>query len=214
MNNKKSQEADALLAGIAQNINFLLKKNKLDPQTLSALTGLGIATINTLRRGVGNPTIATLSAIADIFGVQVTDIIAGDIAKTDECEETISAIPLVRYDELDGYLSDAIRCKETFTLNIENEQQESLFAVAFSNGLLAPWFDGSTTAIVSRSANYCDSDIVLVKLNRSPFFFRQIFFGDREIYFTLLGIDSARNVTLSNNYAIAGVVIKTIRDLK
>lgn len=107
VNNKKSQEADALLAGIAQNINFLLKKNKLDPQTLSALTGLGIATINTLRCGVGNPTIATLSAIADIFGVKVTDIIAGDIAKTDECEETISAIPLVRYDELDGYLSDA-----------------------------------------------------------------------------------------------------------
>ncbi|WP_237387737.1 helix-turn-helix domain-containing protein [Xenorhabdus sp. Sc-CR9] len=103
-NNIKASNPDDLLIKISQNIDFLMKKNNIDSQSLSKLTGLGIATINSLRRGVGNPTIATISSIAEVFGVNVGEITDNKLSESKENEEVISSVPLIRYDELDSYI--------------------------------------------------------------------------------------------------------------
>ncbi|MBC8952254.1 helix-turn-helix domain-containing protein [Xenorhabdus sp. PB62.4] len=213
-NNKKASEADTLLSNIAQNIAFLMKKNNIDSQVLSKLTGLGIATINSLRRGVGNPTIATISSIADVFGVNIGEITDNKLSESTENEETISAVPLVRYDELDGYVSGKIVNTDLYKLSVQDEDKESLFAVEFSNNLLSPYFDSNTIAIVSKDESFCDSDVVLVKIKDAPICFRQVFVGESGIYFSILGIENERKTVLTQNYAIIGVVIKSIKKLK
>ncbi|MEX0446107.1 helix-turn-helix domain-containing protein [Xenorhabdus sp. SGI246] len=213
-NNKKSTEADALLSNISQNIDFLMKKNNIDSQALSKLTGLGIATINSLRRGVGNPTIATVSSIADIFGVNVGEITDGKLSESYRQEETISSIPLIRYDELDGYISGKIIHTNLYKISIRDNQKTSLFAVEFGNNLLSPYFDSNTIAIISKTESVCDSDIVLVKIKDTPICFRQAFVGERGIYFSILGIDNDRKTIFSQNYTIIGVLIKSIKNLK
>ncbi|PHM50800.1 helix-turn-helix domain-containing protein [Xenorhabdus miraniensis] len=213
-NNKKASEADTLLSNIAQNIAFLMKKNNIDSQVLSKLTGLGIATINSLKRGVGNPTIATISSIADVFGVNIGEITDNKLSESTENEETISAVPLVRYDELDGYVSGKIVNTNLYKLSVQDEDKESLFAVEFSNNLLSPYFDSNTIAIVSKAESFCDSDVVLVKIKDVPICFRQVFVGESGIYFSILGIENERKTVLTQNYTIIGVVIKSIRKLK
>ncbi|WP_274714998.1 helix-turn-helix domain-containing protein [Xenorhabdus bovienii] len=214
LNGKKSTEADALLSNIAKNIDFLMKKNNIDSQTLSRLTGLGIATINSLRRGVGNPTIATVSSIADVFGVNVGEITDGKLSESNGNEEIISSIPLVRYDELDGYVSGKIITKNLYKLSIQDNHENSLFAVEFGNNLLFPYFDSNTIAIVSKTEAVCDSDVVLVKIKDAPICFRQVFVGESGIYFSILGIENERKTVLTQNYTIIGVVIRSIRNLK
>lgn len=213
-NKIKTTEADALLSNIAQNIDFLMKKNNVDSQTLSQLTGLGIATVNSLRRGVGNPTIATISSIADVFGVNIGEITDNKLSEPTENEEIISSIPLVRYDELDGYVSGKIVNTNLYKLSIQDEHKGTLFAVEFSNNLLSPYFDSKTIAIVSKTENFCDSDVVLVKIQDAPVCFRQVFVGESGIYFSILGIENERKTVLTKNYTIIGVVIKSIKKLK
>ncbi|MDC9597534.1 helix-turn-helix domain-containing protein [Xenorhabdus anantnagensis] len=214
LNNKKSTEADTLLSNIAQNIDFLMKKNNIDPQTLSRLTGLGIATINSLRRGVGNPTIATISSIADVFGVNLGEITDNKLYKSNENEEIISTIPLIRYGDLDSYIAGKTVNTNLYKISINSHHEYSLFAVEFSNNLLSPYFDSNTVAIVSKTESFCDSDVVLVKIKDAPICFRQIFVGESGIYFSILGIENEPKTILTHNYTIIGVVIKSIKKLK
>ncbi|MDC9594415.1 helix-turn-helix domain-containing protein [Xenorhabdus sp. IM139775] len=213
-NKIKNAEADVLLSNIAQNIDFLMKKNNMDSQALSKLTGLGIATVNSLRRGVGNPTISTISSIADVFGVNVGEITDNKLSESNENEEIISSVPLIRYDELDGYVSGKIVNTNLYKLSIQEDHENSLFAVEFSNNLLSPYFDSKTIAIVSKAENFCDSDVVLVKIKDAPICFRQVFVGESGIYFSILGIENERKAALTKNYTIIGVVIKSIKRLK
>ncbi|WP_232370192.1 helix-turn-helix domain-containing protein [Xenorhabdus lircayensis] len=213
-NNIKTTEADVLLSNIAQNIDFLMKKNNIDSQALSRLTGLGIATINSLRRGVGNPTIATISSIADVFGVNIGEITDNKLSESNGNEEIISSVPLVRYDELDGYTSGKIVNTNLYKISIQYDQEGSIFAVEFSNNLLSPYFDSNTIAIVSKTESFCDSDVVLVKIKDTPICFRQVFVGESGVYFSILGIGNERNTVLTQNYTIIGVVIKSIKKLK
>ncbi|PHM62138.1 helix-turn-helix domain-containing protein [Xenorhabdus ishibashii] len=213
-NNKKATEADTLLSNIAQNIDFLMKKNDIDPQTLSRLTGLGIATINSLRRGVGNPTIATISSIANVFGVNVGEITDNKLYESNEDEEIILSVPLIRYSELDSYITGKIVNINLYKVSINSNHENSLFSVEFSNNLLSPYFDSNTIAIVSKTESFCDSDVVLVKIKDSPICFRQIFVGESGIYFSILGIENEPKTILTHNYTIIGVVIKSIKKLK
>ena len=48
---------------IGENLTYLMRMHGIDASRLSSETGIGIATINNLRKGVGNPTIATLASI-------------------------------------------------------------------------------------------------------------------------------------------------------
>ncbi|WP_233420509.1 helix-turn-helix domain-containing protein [Xenorhabdus nematophila] len=109
------------MSNIAQHIDFIMKKRNIDSQTLSKLTGLGIATINSLKRGVGNPTISTISSIADIFGVNIGEITDSKLSELTESEEIISSVPLVRYDELDGYISGEIANINLYKLSIQDD---------------------------------------------------------------------------------------------
>lgn len=212
--NKKSNEPDDLLSNIAKNIDFLMKKSSMDTQALCRLTGLGAATINSLRRGVGNPTIGTISSIAEIFGVNIGDIIDGNLSESNRNEDIISSVPMVRYSELDNYISGKIINPEIYNVCAYDNYDDSLFAVEFGNNLLNPYFDSNTIAIVSKNENFCDSDVVLVKIKDAPLCFRQVFVGEQGIYFSILGIEKERKITLTHNYTIIGVVIKAIKNLK
>lgn len=211
---EKSGEADLLLVNIGQNIDFLMKKNRMDAQTLSRLAGIGIATVNSLRRGAGNPTIATISSIAEVFGVTIGDITDGNLSDLSAQEELTTSVPLIRYDDLDAYLTGNALPTRFYKLAIQDKQEKLLFAVEFTNNLLSPCFDSNTVVVLSKTTNFCDSDLVLVKIQEAPVCFRQIFVGESGIYFSLLGMDNEKKPILTRDYTLIGVVIRSIKNMK
>lgn len=54
-NIKISEENGMSLKMIGENLTYLMRMHGIDASRLSSETGIGIATINNLRKGVGNP---------------------------------------------------------------------------------------------------------------------------------------------------------------
>src|SRR5471030_2128616 len=84
------------LATIGKNISFLMRKKGIDSAALSAFTGLGIATINSMRRSVGNPTLATIITMAKFFEVSLSELTEIDLEKQASSNKRTKAIPLIK----------------------------------------------------------------------------------------------------------------------
>lgn len=56
---------------IGEYIKRRRKELKIDQPTLAALAGIGVNSLVSMERGVGNPTIATLSRVLDTLGLRL-----------------------------------------------------------------------------------------------------------------------------------------------
>ena len=54
---------------------------KITQERTAALAGISIETINGIERGIGNPTFATLSKIADVLGMEIKLAVKQPITK-------------------------------------------------------------------------------------------------------------------------------------
>lgn len=61
---KEEGESAALLRNASKNLAYLMERAGVDAAHLSEAIGLGVATINNIKRGVGNPTLLTLMELA------------------------------------------------------------------------------------------------------------------------------------------------------
>ncbi|BAE75319.1 putative HTH-type transcriptional regulator [Sodalis glossinidius str. 'morsitans'] len=213
-NHSPSEKVSVPLKKIGKNLVYLMKKQEIDAQHLSTLTGIGIATINNLRRGVGNPTISTLSAISDFFGVKM-----GNLTDTvmEDCKNTLGNIkkmPLIKYNDLGSYYHSKIDITKSYTVEVEDNADNSLIAIEIANNALSPFFESGTICVVSEQECFNDGDVVLVKIKDYPLCFRRVFVGDNALYFSKTTIESDGNTIEFKNYTIIGVLIKTIRKLK
>jgi transcriptional regulator with XRE-family HTH domain len=57
---------------IAENLRFLFRRTGLEIQEISTRSGVGQRTINSMKAGVGNPTIANVDAVARAFRLGLT----------------------------------------------------------------------------------------------------------------------------------------------
>ena len=87
-------EHDAL-ATIGKNITYLMLKKGIDSAHLSAVSGLGTATINSMRRGTGNPTLATIVSIAQFLEVSLSELTEIELEKQANSHKRIKTIPLM-----------------------------------------------------------------------------------------------------------------------
>ena len=208
------EETDNHLKNISKNLNYLMSLKNIDTQSISDRTGVGIATINNLKKGHGNPTIMTLSSIADFLQVSIGDLTDNNILEESSSHGKVKSLPLIRYDEIDGYLAKTFFATKTYSTEVDNLQDDSLFSIEISNNALSPEFERGTICIVSTNENVCDGDIVLVKIKEYPICFRRVFVGANGFQFCNISLESEMNITECTDYAIIGVLLNKINRLK
>jgi transcriptional regulator with XRE-family HTH domain len=92
MEAKMSTKADNLPARVAQAVKQRREQLRLTLRDLSARSGVSASTISDIERGAKSPTIATLNALAQAFGLPMS-------AFTDNATPTASRIHVVRAAE-------------------------------------------------------------------------------------------------------------------
>lgn len=213
-NIKLSKENDMSLKMIGENLAFLMRTNGIDANRLSVETGIGIATINNLRKGVGNPTISTLSSIADFFHVRIGDLTDKDLKTSGDPTNNVKSIPLISYSEIERFLSKATISTDKYTTEVEDITDDSLFAVEITNNSLSPELDRGTFCVISLKEQFCDGDIVLVKLKNYPICLRRVFISDIDLQFLNISLESDSTPKNYSDYTIVGVLLKIIKRLK
>ncbi|HGJ5869562.1 MULTISPECIES: helix-turn-helix domain-containing protein [Arsenophonus] len=202
-----SKGDNLLIKLIAKNLTRLMNEKNIESQQLSDITGLGIATVNSLKRGVGNPTLTTLEVLAKFFNTSVSELIEkkeeGVLSKV-----IVDPMPLVSLSRIDNYIDNNL-FEDTFIAEIGNHPSTSLFAIKVDNDTLNPYIPIGTICIVSKVANVKDGDITLVKINHHTPFFRRVYIESKHLAFSPIMIES--NPTIYENYELLGVVIKKIR---
>lgn len=213
-NIKISEENGMSLKTIGENLTYLMRMHGIDGSRLSSETGIGIATINNLRKGVGNPTIATLASIGEFFSVKVGELTDKDLSVTGETKHNVRSLPLISYSDVERFLANMIRTADTYTTEVDDMTDDSLFVVEIANNSLSPELDRGTYCVISLKEPFCDGDIVLVKLKNYPICLRRVFVSDGDLLFTNISLDSDSSVKSYSDYAIVGVLLKTIKRLK
>jgi SOS-response transcriptional repressor LexA len=199
------------LATIGKNISFLMRKKGIDSAALSAFTGLGIATINSMRRSVGNPTLATIITMAKFFEVSLSELTEIDLEKQASSNKRTKAIPLIKLNEIDEFINEIHDAYETYTTEIESSLSNDFFAISINNDSLYPQFSSGTICVFSKDTSPCDGDVVLVKINSHAPCFRRIYIEDQGFLFTSTSLEHDVVPSSYKCYVIVGILIKTIK---
>ncbi|HEY0209455.1 XRE family transcriptional regulator [Acerihabitans sp.] len=204
-------EHEALLT-IGKNLVYLMSKRGIDSTELSTLTGLGTATINSMRRGIGNPTLITIVALAQFFEVSLSEFTDIDIERQEITQKKIKTLPLIKFNGLNAFLDEILDTYDTYTTELCVFENNDCFAININNDSLYPQFSSGTICIVKRDNLPNDGDIVLVKINNSTPCFRRVFIEDAGYFFTAVSIYQDVVPSAYKCFSIVGVIIKIIRN--
>lgn len=208
-----STEVDKSIAITAKNLAYLMERKKVDTATLCAVTKLAIPTVNSLRRGVGNPTLSTLLGLANYFEVGLGELTEKDLSQEKNKQSSARSLPLIKINEIDRFLEKKLERIENYTTEIDEASGSSCFAVMVNNDSLYPQFSPGTVLIVSKDEKPLDSDVVLVKIGNHSACFRKIFINGDDFLFSSVSIENDSTLTAYADYEVIGVLLKAIKTI-
>lgn len=196
----------------ARNLVYLMGKKGIDIATLSDATQLGTATIGSLRRGIGNPTLSTLLTLAKFFDVSLSELTEVDLtSQKTKPSHLAKEIPLIKINDLTKFLDRALENYETYATEIEEVCGRSYFAVLINNDSLYPQFSMGTIFIIAKNEEPYDGDTVLVKVGNHAPCFRKIFIDGDNFLFSPITIENDVSPSIYQHYKLVGVVLKAVK---
>ena len=207
---KMSDADQELMRVTSENISNLMKEKGIDAVELSRATGLGIATINSIRRAVGNPTLSTLSSLANFFGVSLAELTEKNGDKGRISLKNVKPIPFLKLGDVENFFSTGY-FDDTYITEVEVDQNETFFSVQINNDTMYPQMPNGSVCIVSKDAEPSDGDIVLVKIYEHTPCFRRVFIEGSSYIFTPISLERTMAPSLYDDYKILGIVLKFIK---
>lgn len=195
----------------SENLRKLMFKNSTDSAELSKQTGIAISTINSLKRGEGNPTLSTLFALAKFFDISLSELAENPLESTIGKNIHQHEIPLLDINELDDYFNHKLKETQTIIDDLLNEDPENCFAVRISNSSLVPFFEKGTIFIININKKPQDGDIVLVAFGENLPCLRRIFIEGNSYYFKPISDLVTHKVIVASDFVIHGIVLKAIQ---
>lgn len=194
---------------LTNNLRYLMQKKGIDAGDLSKSTGIALTTINSLKRGVGNPTLSTMQAIAEFFQITIGQLTESALSDRNTRLNLVE-LALLDIQDVQIFLSGHSQFKSTISVEVEKNNQ--LFGVKINNNSLAPFFEKGTIFIVDPTLQSQDGDIVLVQFNNQLPCFRKIFMEEEACIFTPVSEIAGSEISKSKNFTIHGIVIKAIQN--
>ncbi|KAF3997108.1 helix-turn-helix domain-containing protein [Glaciimonas immobilis] len=195
----------------AKNLTYLIGKKGVDAAAVCQATGLGIATFNSLRRGVGNPTLSTLMGLSNYFNVSVGELTEIDLSEKKLKRSSAKTIPLIKMSDLCMYLEQKHDKYDTYTTEIEETSAKGYFSILINNDSLYPGYSSGTVFIISKDDEPYDGDIVLIKIGTHRPCFRKIFINGDNFIFSSITLESDISPSIYKDYQMIGVVLKSIK---
>ena len=193
--------------GIAKKLQLAMHENKISAQALSCATGISVAAINNMKRGDGNPTIGTLSTIADFFHLSLADLL--DI---DSINDKKRAIALPIFDlRFSNQRVDSNLLEKIFLETPKNIDTRSIFGIVINNNSLLPIYEKNTIFVVSEHQKIADCDIVLICIQKNINALKRLFIKDGELYFKNITINESIEKYNKEDVDILGVVVQIIQ---
>ncbi len=208
-----NNEAGAIptLTIMSKNIAYLMSVKGIDSTQVSKATGLGIATINSMRRGTGNPTLSTIITIAEFFGISLSELIEIEIQTKNANSTRTFSVPLISLKDVDLFFEKKLTTNELYTFSLERTLTKPMVAISVNNDSLYPHFSSGTTFILTLEDQPGDGDIVMIKIKTHTPCFRRIFIHDDDFWFTSITLTHDTTPCAYSSYRIMGVVVKIIK---
>ena len=199
------------LSLFSENLRQLMFQHKIDVAKLHEKTGIAVSTINSLRRGGGNPTLSTLLTLSNFFNISLSALAESPLNAAINSDRNKHELPLIDISEISEYLKNGTKGNQTITDDLQNENPANCFAVQINNSSLAPFFEKGTTFIVAFDKQPQDGDIVLVKFGENLPCFRKIYIeGDSYFFKPISEIVNNKAIT-TTDFLIYGIVLKAIQ---
>lgn len=189
-----------------------MSRRGIDTAALSKATGLGTATINSLRRGVGNPTLSTMIELAQFFKISLSELTETDLAEQGIKSSKTCRIPLIKINEVNKFLSGSLGETETYTTEIDDPDGKMHFAVVINNDSLYPQFSAGSIFIIVKDETPCEGDLVLIKIGTHTPCFRRVFLEGDHYLFSLIHVENDVAPSIYENYQLIGVVSRAIKN--
>lgn len=207
-NKSLGQNVDISLLSI--NLSWLMQNKAIDSAFLSENTGIAVTTINSLKRGIGNPTYSTLVSLGSFFNISVSQLTEIDLSGNKKIEQNLSDIPLLSFNELSNYLTFKKKGRESITIRIENP--ENCFAIKINTSSMSPFFEKGSIFVVNTTIFPQDGDIVLVQFSEQTPCFRKVFIEGSSYFFKPVSESLLETSLKSESYTIHGVVVTAIQN--
>ncbi|MEA9391459.1 helix-turn-helix domain-containing protein [Acerihabitans sp. TG2] len=211
-NSKTQQNDNETLNTLGKNLSHLMIKKDIDSAFLSNITGLGVATINSLRRGSGNPTLATIVSLAHFFDVSLSELTETDLDRQQVRPNRAQTMPLIKLGEIDRFLDNSLKNHAMYSTEIDATENHSVIAILIHNNALYPHFSSGTICIISMEEEPCDGDIVLIKINDFTPCFRRLYIEDDNFLFTTITLEHDVKPSSYKNANILGILLKAIKN--
>jgi len=209
INEKNTEEADVAMLG--NNLCTLMKKFNVDSSELSKKTGIALTTLNSLKRGIGNPTLSTLNLLAEFFNVSIGQLTENNLSILTKDTRIIYDIPLLNFDELLNFLNNQNKYNNTISTQLDSWQPNKYYAIKINNNAMSPVFEKGSIFVIAQNINIHDGDIALVQFDGHQPCFRRIFIEGKSYFFKPISEMIGNSLIKDNNCAIHGIVIKAIQ---
>lgn len=211
IDNKKTKGSHPKAIFLAKNLNFLLGLHKIDMKNLSAATNLPYATIAQIKKTGANPTISSLSPLAEFFRVDIDTLLFQDM--TDKHYQSkkrageLIHIPVMTLSEVKNYPCKTVLEKFIGAAGITNE---NVFGISIETDSLLPYFRPDSVVIVDPDAKPKNCDIVVCYLDDSTEpTFRQLLIDGSDYFFNPIH-PSLGQAKQHEKFKIIGTVIKSL----
>ena len=208
---KEEAEHGALLSKASKNLTCLMGRAGVDAAQLSEAIGLGVATINNIKRGVGNPTLLTLMELARFFDVKLSDFVESDLGGEAVGSPAAIAVPLIKFTELALFFDGMIIEPERYFVDAAGFDAAEAFAVLLNNDSLFPSFSQGSVFIVARQERPADGDVVLVSMAGQQPCFRRIFIDGEHFLFSSISLMHDLQPFVCRDFKVLGVAVKAIK---
>jgi SOS-response transcriptional repressor LexA len=177
----------------------LMAKHDITPSELSRQTGVGQSVIFRMISGeTDNPKVATLSPIANYFGISINQLIGETPIANSEDEPKypgqISAVPLLTFEQaksLPKILKDKKIQKGIKTIFMDIALNKYIYALKLKDESMDPMFSKGTILIINLNEQPTDRDYAIIKLkNQNEVIFRQVLIDGKNHYLKPLSPDS------------------------
>lgn len=204
----KKQIALSKHTPLSNNLNRLMTEKNIDTAILSQKTNIAVTTINALRRGVGNPTLDTITTLARFFKLSISELAENTIKE--RAKNHVRHIPLLSFKTLPQYLRSK-KYIDTALMPSDAYLDETCFAITLDNNALHPFFEKGSVFIISPTEDAMDGDMVLVKFNEDNYCLRRAYLESDYYFFKPIATTLRSHESHSQQYKIIGVVLKAIQ---
>jgi SOS-response transcriptional repressor LexA len=196
---------------LANNLRTLMHTFSIDSSELSKKTGIALTTINSLKKGAGNPTLSTLQQLAEFFDISIGQLTEKNITTTGKFPRLVHEIPLLVLDDLPEFLKNQNKYKNTISTELDSWTPNKCYAIKVINNAMSPLFEKGSIFVITQDVCVHDGDIVLVQFDKHPPCFRKVFIEGKSYFFKPISEIISGDLVKASDFTIHGIVIKAIQ---